>query len=96
MFLSRQQHSGQNHDMKVNNRTSGNMAQLIYFVSTVTSIKYQVKRIFSSSLLLSKTLQIRRKEHSDVSCDCLCVRNLVFAIKGGTQTNYNGPQRGRI
>jgi hypothetical protein len=50
MLLARHQLAGQNHDVKVNNRSLKNVARLKYFGTTVTNtnfIREEIKRRFN-------------------------------------------------
>jgi hypothetical protein len=75
MLLCRHQHSGQNHDIKIGNRGSSNVAQFGYLGTTKTNenlIEKEIKRRLNSdnvcyhsvqkllsSRLLSKNIKIR-------------------------------------
>jgi hypothetical protein len=72
MLLSRHQNAGQNHDMKIANRSFENVAQFKYLGTTVTNQKQKIKRRLNSdnacyhsvqnrlsSVLLSKSVENR-------------------------------------
>jgi hypothetical protein len=63
MLLSCYQNTGENHDIKISNRSFENVAQLKYLGMTVTNqnlIQEEIKRILNSvQNLLSKNVKIR-------------------------------------
>jgi hypothetical protein len=100
-LLSRHQNAGQNHNIKIGDRSYEHVVQFKYLGTTVTNenfIQEEIKRRLNSgnacyhsvqnllsSRLLSKSIKIRIQNYK-FSCGSVRVRNLVSDIKGGTQT----------
>jgi hypothetical protein len=90
MFLSRHQNAGQNQDIKIGNRCSGNVAQFRYLGTTITNqnlFQEEIKRRLISgnacyhsvlnllsSRLLSKNIKIRIYKTTILSGFCMGVK----------------------